>query len=63
MPFGDKTPYVAMENLQQGKLPDRPEVGFTDSLWSTVESCLELEVGKRPTVGTVLERLDEALNA
>ena len=52
-----------MENLQQGKLPDRPEVGFTDSLWSTVESCLELEIGKRPTVDTVLERLDEALNA
>ena len=52
-----------MENLQQGKLPDRPKVGFTDSLWSTVGSCLELEVGKRPTVDTVLERLDEALNA
>jgi len=63
MPFEKKGQYIAVENLQQGKLPDRPKVGFTDSLWSTVKSCWELEIEKRPTVDTVLERLDEALNA
>ena len=44
-----------------GKVPARPEVGFTDSLWKTLESCWRVERKGRPSVDAVLKRLDEAV--
>ena len=46
-----------------GRLPARPEVAFTDSLWKTLESCWKVDCKGRPSMDTVLERLDEALRA
>ena len=49
--------------LMGGKLPARPEVGFTDSLWTTLESCWKVECKGRPSIDAVLRRLNEALRA
>jgi len=62
-PFPNLRSLAAVGELMKGKIPARPEVGFTDSLWKTLESCWELERGKRPSVDTVLRRLDEASRA
>ena len=60
-PFPHLGEWVAVGELLEGKLPVRPEVGFTDSLWRTLESCWKVERRERPSVDTVLRRLDEAL--
>ena len=52
---------MAVEELMGGKVPARPEVGFTDSLWKTLESCWRVERKGRPSVDAVLKRLDEAV--
>jgi len=55
--------WLAAAKLQREEFPERPEVGFTDSLWSTMESCWKVKPEKRPTADAVLRSLDEALKA
>ena len=55
--------WAAAEKLQQGVLPLRPEVGFTDSLWKTLESCWQSQRNMRPSVNAVLRELDQASRA
>ena len=52
---------MAVEELMGGKLPVRPEVGFIDSLWNTLDNCWKVECKGRTSIDAVLERLDEAL--
>ena len=54
---------MAVEESIGGRLPAWPEVAFTDLLWKTLESCWKVECKGRPSMDTVLERLDEALRA
>ena len=54
---------MVVEELTGGKLPARPEVGFIDSLWKTLESCWKVERKRRPSIDAMLKRLDEALRA
>lgn len=46
---------AAANKLMEGEVPNRPGVGFPDSLWTKMQECLELESDKRPTVDDVLE--------
>jgi len=60
-PFPLLIEWVAAMQFQEGKLPPRPKVGFTDSLWKTLESCWKVDRDKRPSVDAVLRELDKAL--
>jgi len=53
----------AAERLLSGELPTRPEAGFTDSLWRTVETCYRIKPKERPSIDAVLKVLDEAPRA
>ena len=55
--------WLATEKILREEFPERPEAGFTDSLWSTMESCWKVKPEKRPTADAVLRSLDEALKA
>lgn len=62
-PFPGRNGTVLQNDIVEGKHPTRPEVGFTDSLWRTLQSCWNIRREERPTVDDVLRELDEALLA
>jgi len=62
-PHPESGEWAAAEKLQQGVFPLRPKVGFTDSLWNTLESCWQAKREMRPNADDVLRKLDEGLRA
>lgn len=54
---------AAANNLMEGIVPDRPEDGFSDSLWTIMQKCLQVKRAKRPTANDVLSGLDKVLRA
>jgi hypothetical protein len=50
--------------LLKGEVPDRPEIGFTDSLWTKMRECLQLRPEECSlTVDGMLAELDKVLRA
>ena len=60
-PFPGLRELAAANKLMEGVVPDRPEVGFPDSLWTKMRECLQLMPDGRPTVDDVLAELDKVL--
>lgn len=54
---------TAAEKIVDGEFPQRPSVGFTDSLWKTLEDCLHREPRMRPSADDVLKKLNAASRA
>lgn len=59
-PFHELVGFRAAVEMCEGKLPERPEVGFTDSLWETLKRCWNVNRDERPSIEAVLRSLDEA---
>jgi hypothetical protein len=62
-PFLDLPLWTVAGAIIEGKRPTRPAYGFTDSLWRIAERCWQHERKDRPSIGTVVEWLDEASRA
>ena len=62
-PFLDLPLWTVAGAIIEGKRPTRPAYGFADSLWKIAESCWQHERKDRPSIGTVVERLNEASRA
>lgn len=63
LPHPELRSLAAAMKFEQGELPSRPEAGFTDSLWTTLESCWQRDRERRPKVDAVLEELKAASRA
>ena len=61
-PFHRFQNLVVMQRVVEGLRPERPRgeegVWFTDELWGVVERCRTPGPDNRPSIDTVLERLD-----
>ena len=65
VPFQRCGSLVVMRKIYEGQNPDRPKgpeaVWITDDLWRMVEKCWFRRPKQRPTVGDVLECLEQGL--
>ena len=63
VPFPRWGALVVMRKIVGGERPDRPQgpeaVWFTDDLWGLLKQCWSSEPKLRPTVESVLERLNQ----
>jgi len=61
-PFSHLNPYIVVPKVMDGERPERPEgvegAWFTDDLWQMLNRCWATRPDSRPSVGTVLERLE-----
>jgi len=61
-PFSHLNPYIVVPKIMDGERPERPEgvegAWFTDDLWWMLNRCWETQPDSRPSVATVLERLE-----
>ena len=62
-PYVGLNEFTAAEKFADGEFPPRPCVGFTDSLWKTLEDCWQREPEMRPSVDDVLKELNAAVKA
>jgi hypothetical protein len=62
VPFAPSHSYAVMRKVIEGERPGRPHgpegARFTDDLWQTLSWCWAAEPQSRPSVATVLERLE-----
>ena len=62
-PFPRYTGLVVMRKVIDGERPGRPQgagaAWFTDDLWGTLEQCWSPQPKVRPTVETILDRLEQ----
>jgi serine/threonine protein kinase len=64
VPFPRCNNYVVIRKVLDGERPARPEgakeVWFTNDLWRTLALCWETQARNRPSIGDVLEFLEQA---
>ena len=66
-PFAPLKNFIVMRKVLEGERPGIPEgtggAWFTDDLWGTLNLCWTTQPESRPSVETVLERLDQVSKA